>query len=78
MRKNQKLSQINDPWNVPVVPYGKSEFGAPNSNCPVRAIRYYHGYMSEHSELQKGRRCLFIPVEDNNARRELNAATISR
>ena len=53
MRKNQKLSKINDPWYVPVVPSGKSEFGAPK--CPVRAIRYYHGYMSEHSELQKGR-----------------------
>ena len=37
MRKNQKLNQVNDPWYIPVVPTGKSEFGAPN--CPVRALR---------------------------------------
>ena len=37
MRKNQKPNQVNDPWYIPAVPTGKSEFGAPN--CPVRALR---------------------------------------
>ena len=32
-------------------------FGA--SNCPVRALRYYHRCMTECPELRKGRRCLF-------------------
>ena len=40
MRKNQKPNQVNDPWYIPAVPTGKSEFGAPN--FPVRALRYYH------------------------------------
>ena len=35
MRKNQKPNQVSDPWFIPAVPTGKSEFGAPN--CPVRA-----------------------------------------
>ena len=48
---------------------GQIFFGAPN--CPVRALRYYHSYMSEHPELRKGRRCLFIPIKDNNAGKEL-------
>ena len=26
MHKNQKLTQTNDPWYIPVVPTGKSEF----------------------------------------------------
>ena len=53
MRKNQKPNQVNDPWYIPSVPTGKSEFGAPN--CPVRALRYYHRYMylTEHPELRK-------------------------
>ena len=34
--------------------------------------------MSEHPELRKGRRCLFIPSNDNNAGKELNGASISR
>ena len=76
MRKNQKLNQVNNPWYIPAVPTGKSEFGAPN--CPVRALRYYHRYQSEHPELRKGRHLLFIPIKDNNARKELSAATISR
>ena len=48
-------------------------FGAPN--CPVRALKYHHRYMSEYPELRKGRRCLFIPSNDNNAG---NGASISR
>ena len=46
--------------------------------CPVRALRYYHRYLFEHPELRKGRRSLFIPNKDNNARKDLSAATISR
>ena len=34
--------------------------------------------MTEHSELRKGRRWLFIPLKDNNAGKELIPATISR
>ena len=51
-------------------------FGA--LNCPVRALRYYHRYMTEHPELRKGKRHLFIPFKDNNAGKELSAASISR
>ena len=76
MLKNQKLSQVNDPWYSPAVPTGKSEFGT--SNCPVRALRYYHRYLTEHPELRKDRRRLFVPIKDNNAGKELSAATISR
>ena len=76
MRKNQKPNQVNDPWYIPVVPTGNSEFGAPN--CPVRALRYYHRYLTEHPELRKDRRRLFVPIKYNNAGKELSAATISR
>ena len=76
MRKNQRPNQVNDPWYIPAVPTGKPEFGAPN--CPVRALKYYHRYMSEHPDLRKGRRRLFIPFKDNNAGKELSAASISR
>ena len=76
MRKNQKPSQVNDPWYIPAVPTGKSEFGAPN--CPMRALRYYHRYLTEHPELRKDRRHLFVPVKDNNGGKEPSAATISR
>ena len=34
--------------------------------------------MSEHPELKKGRRRLFIPIKDNNAGKEPSVATISR
>ena len=34
--------------------------------------------MTEHPELRKGRRRLFIPFKDNNAGKELSAASISR
>ena len=53
MRKNQKPNQVNDPWYIPAVPTGKSEFGAPN--CPVRALRYYHRHLTEHPEKRGGR-----------------------
>ena len=76
MCKNQKPNQVNKLWYIPAVPTGKSEFGAPN--CPGRAARYYHRYITEHPELKKGRRCLFVPIKDNNAGKELSAATISR
>ena len=65
MHKNQKPNQVNDPWYIPAVPTRNSEFGAPN--CPVRALRYYHRYLTEHPELRKVRRRLFVPIKDNNA-----------
>ena len=58
-----------------MVPTGKSEFGAPN--CPVRALRYYHRYITEHPELRKGGRLLLVPIKGNNAGK-LSAATVSR
>ena len=76
MCKNQKPNQVNDPWYIPAVPTGKSEFGAPN--CPVGALLYYHRYLTEHPELRKDRRRLFVPIKDNNAGKELSASTISR
>ena len=66
MRKNQKPNQVNDPWYIPAIPTGKPEFSAPN--CPVRALRYYHRYLTEHPNLRKERRRLFVPIKDNNAR----------
>ena len=57
------------------VPPGKPDFDA--QNCPVRAFSYYHRYMTELQELRKGRRHLFIPFKDNNAGKELSAASIS-
>ena len=76
MRKNQRPNQVIDPWYIPVAPTGRSDFGAPN--CPVRALKCYHRYMTEHPELRKGRRLLFIPFKDNNAGKQLSAASISR
>ena len=76
MRKNQKPNQVNDPWYIPAVPTGKSEFDAPN--CPVRALCYYHRHLTEHPELGKDKCCLFVPIKDNNAGKELSASTISR
>ena len=76
MRKNQKPNQVNDPWYIPAVPTGRPEFGAPN--CPVRALCYYHRYLTEHPELRKDRRRLFVPIKDNKAGKELSASTISR
>ena len=34
--------------------------------------------MTEHPELMKGRLCLFVSSKDNNAGKELSAASISR
>ena len=48
------------------------------ANCPVRALRYYHRYLTEHPELRKDRRRLFVPIKDNNAGKELSAPSISR
>ena len=76
MRKNQKPNQVNDPWYIPAVPTGKSGFGTPN--CPVRALRYFHRYLTEHPEVRKDRCRLFVPIKDNNAGKELSAATVSR
>ena len=76
MRKNQKPNQVNDPWYIRAAPTGKSGFGA--SNCPVRALRYYHRYLTEHPQLRKDRRRPFVPIKDNNAGKELSAATVSR
>ena len=75
MRKNQRPNQVNDQGYIPAVPTGKPDFGAPH--CPVRVLRYYHRYMTEHPELRKGRRRLFIPIKDNNAGKELSAVFIS-
>ena len=75
MQKYQRPIQVNHLWYIPVVLTGKPDFGAPN--FPVRALRYYHRYMTEHLELRTGGRCLFIPFKDNNAGKELSAASIS-
>ena len=76
MGKNQKPNQVNDPWFIPAIPTGKPEFGAPN--YPVRALRYYRRYLTEHPELRKDRCRLFVPIKDNNAGKELRASSISR
>ena len=76
MLKNQRPNQVNDPWHISAVLTGEPDFGAPN--CPVRVLRYYHRNMTEHPELMKGRCCLFIPFKDNNAGKELSAASMSR
>ena len=44
----------------------------------MRALKYYHRYMTEHPELRKGRHRLFVPFKDNNMSKELSAASISR
>ena len=60
-------------WFIPAIPTGKPEFGPPN--CPVRALWYYHRYLTEHPELRKDRRRLFVPIKDNNAGKELSASS---
>ena len=50
-------NQVSGPWYILAVPTGKPEFGAPN--CPVRALRYYRRYLTEHPGLRKDRRRLF-------------------
>ena len=47
-------------------------------NCPVRALRYYQRYLTEHPDVRKDRRRLFVPIKDNNAGKELSASSISR
>ena len=77
MHKNRKPNQVNDTWYIRAIPTGKSEFGPPN--CPVRALRYYHRYSTEHPELMReGRRHLFVLMKDNNTGKELSEATFSR
>ena len=44
----------------------------------MRALRYCHRYVTEHPELRKGRCRLFFSSKDNNAGKELSAASISR
>ena len=48
MRKNQRPNQENDQWYIPAVLTGRPEFGAPN--CPVRALKYNHRYMTEEGQ----------------------------
>ena len=62
MRKNQRPNQVNDPWYIPAVPTGRPEFGAPN--CPVRALKYYHQYMSEHPELGRAGAAYLSPLRN--------------
>ena len=75
MWENQRPNQVNDPWYIPAVLTGRPDFGAPN--CPVRALGYYHRYMTVQSESRKGRRRSFVPFKDNNAGKELSTASIS-
>ena len=72
--KLQALVFDPQPKGAGVTLYFRPEFGAPN--CPVRALKYYHRYMSEHPELRKGRRSLFIPLFITF--KELSATSISR
>ena len=70
MRKSQKPNQIKVPWYILASPSDKSEFGAPDKsefgahNCPLRALQYYKRFQSEHPELRKGRRRLFLSIKD--------------
>ena len=73
MHKNQNRIKSTIPG---IFVTGKSEFGAPN--CPVRALRYYHRYLTVHPELRKDRHSLFVLIKDNNPGKELSSATISR
>ena len=44
----------------------------------MRVLKYCHKYMTEHPELRKGRRCLFVSSKDNNVGKKLSAASTSR
>ena len=70
MRKNQKPTQT--------VTSGISQSEFDVIKCQVKTLRYYLRCMSEHRELRKGRRRLFIPIRDNNTGNDLVAAIISR
>ena len=58
--------------------FQQSQLAIQSPNCPVRALRYYHRHLTEHPELGKDRRRLFVPIKDKNASKELSASTISR
>ena len=65
-RRSKVQALVFDPQYIQFKPKGagvtlyfRPEFGAPN--CPVRALKYCHRYMSEHPELMKGRRCYLSP-----------------
>ena len=74
MWKNQRPNQVNDPWYIPVVRTGKPDFGPPT--CPVRALRYYHRYRTEHSELRR-QTPLVYSIQEQSTGKELSAASIS-
>ena len=76
LRFDQNYIQFKPKWAVVTLYFSQPEFCTPN--CPVRALRYYHRYLTEHPELRKDRRCLFVPIKDNNAGKELSASSISR
>ena len=73
MRKNQKPNHVSDPWYMPGV---LLQLRVWHSHCPVRALHYYYGYLAEPPELRKGRRRLFVPIQDKNGGMELSAAII--
>ena len=58
--------------------FEQSLTGKSGPNCLVRAPRNYHRYITEHPELRKGRRHLFIPIKDNNVGKKLSSATLSK
>ena len=62
MRKNQKPSQVNDPRYILAIPTG-------TPNCPVRAFHYYYRYLTEHPELRKDRRHLFVQLKTTTPER---------
>ena len=76
-----RLSPIwSHPWSYkgPGLHLCVMGFGASTCNCPVKDLWYYHRYHTEHPDLRRGKRRLLIPIKDNNAGKELSAATISR
>ena len=60
-----KFMQVNNPWYIPGVSTGKSDFGAPN--CLVRALRYCSRYITDHPELRNASCRLFVLIKDNAA-----------
>ena len=68
MRKNQNLHVIKSVTHgISQLSLLERQFSA--RNCQVRALRYYHRYITKHPKLKKGRRRLFVPIKDNNAER---------
>ena len=76
LRFDQNYIQFK-PKGAGVTLYFSPEFMRKN-HCSGRALRYYHRYLTEHLELRKDRRRLFVPIKDNNAGKELSASSISR